>query len=183
LARVEQAQDARFLPAVGSIPVFGIPEHIHEANRRWRDLFSNALLDRGEIKTGRTGNGVVGLATGNKLRVGASSDLSLEVLRHELEPGATELELRRGEVQSQPIEQTQRDRALLVRTAAVTIEAKGARFSVRHAVDKQLTTVSVLEGSVRVGRRDGGASITLAAGQQVSVSKGANQLPAPRSIE
>lgn len=164
--------------------MFGLPEStLTEADRKWKNLFANARLDRGEIKTGGKGKVVLSLADRSKVTLKQDSELTLDQLRHEEQAGMTELNLRRGEMNCQPGEQTQKDHVLLVRTAAVVVKAEGASCSVRHAVKQQLTTVLAMKGLVQVQHRDGGASITLAEGEQISVSTGETRLPTPRKIE
>jgi hypothetical protein len=180
-ARVEEAEDAKFRGAVSSISVFGVPEMITQANRKWRDLYTGALLDRGEIKTGRKGRVQLRLADGSKLRLGPGSSLTLETLRHTMESGAIELALEAGELNYERSEQARSNQALVVRTAVVTATANGARFSVRHAADRQ-TTIAAIAGSVRVERRDGSAAVTLSEGEQISIGDKDRALPKPSRI-
>gem|GEM_PF-4708529 len=183
LARVVEAADAKFQPAIGTLPVFRVPEAITKANQKWLELFAGALLDRGEIKTARKGRVVLELADRSALRLGPNSNLSLEQLRHEQQSGRTELELRAGELSCHPAERTAKDRALVVRTPAVIVTAEGRSFSIRQVPKKEVTTVQAIEGSVRVERREGGAVRPLSAGQQIAVSKDATGLPTPESID
>lgn len=181
LARVDEAQDARFRPDTGTTPVFSLPESITKANQQWRNMFAGALLDRGEIKTGGQGKVTLGLANGNKLRIGPASELRLELLRHDQQSGATELELRKGEIECQPTTQKVTARALVLRTQVLLVQADHARFSVRHTAEKEMTIVSAAAGSVRIERRDGSASMTLSEGQQISVRKSDKGVPTPEN--
>jgi hypothetical protein len=140
-------------------------------------MFAGALLDRGEINTGSKGGVALGLANANRLRIGPATELRLRHLRHEHESAATELELLRGEIECLPTDYKARDRGIIVHTEIVLVQADGARFSLRHAPDKQTTTISAATGSVRIERRDGSAPMTLSQGQQISVRKSDKGLP------
>jgi len=117
-------------------------------------LDSGATLGEGDVvRTGHNGFVTLELADGTHLSVSQDSMIDLGTLRRTVLTGATdrEINLRRGEVDSEVTHATKPDDRFQIHSPSVVAGVRGTRFRVNYDLDGQVSAVEVLEGTVDVG--------------------------------
>lgn len=116
-------------------------------------LMTGATLGEGDrIRTGPNGFVTLELSDGSHLTMTQDGALDIDRLRRTTLTGAgdRQLELRRGQVESQVTHATKKDDRFQIRSPSVVAGVRGTRFRVAYDGDAQTTAVEVLDGAVGV---------------------------------
>ncbi|WP_027801728.1 FecR domain-containing protein [Paraburkholderia dilworthii] len=134
------------------IATSGPAEHAFGANR-YLPLTAGATLVEGDrIRTGINGFVTLELSDGSHVTMTQDGMLDIGKLRRTALTGAgdRQLELRRGQVESQVTHATKKDDRFQIRSPSVVAGVRGTRFRVAYDGDAQSTAVEVLDGAVGV---------------------------------
>ncbi|MDP9650214.1 FecR family protein [Paraburkholderia caledonica] len=134
------------------IATSGPAEHASGASP-YLPLTAGATLGEGDrIRTGPNGFVTLELSDGSHLTMTQDGALDIDRLRRTTLTGAgdRQLELRRGQVESQVTHATKKDDRFQIRSPSVVAGVRGTRFRVAYDGDAQTTAVEVLDGAVGV---------------------------------
>ncbi|WP_442955536.1 FecR domain-containing protein [Paraburkholderia sp. MPAMCS5] len=146
-ARLKQDRESAHVIATS-----GPAEHAFGAGP-YVPLAAGAKLGEGDrIRTGPNGFVSLELSDGSHVTVAQDAMLDIHKLRRTTLTGAgdRQLELRRGEVESEVTHATKKDDRFQIRSPSVVAGVRGTHFRVAYDGDERTTAVEVLDGAVGV---------------------------------